>query len=317
VIYTEEIPEALADERLDRVVALVTGWSRSAVRPLIEAGRVTINSRVPGERVARVRLGDIVVIDLPEIEAEKRPEPSGSVEVRVLHEDSHVIVVDKVPGQVVHPGAGHIDDTLVNGLLHRYPELESVGQPDRPGIVHRLDRDTSGLLIVARTQVAYDFVVAELAARRVTRGYEALALGHVDSPRGVIDAPIGRSRRSRVRMAVTTNGKPARTHYEQRSIYHEPIAATWYRCRLDTGRTHQIRVHLAAIGTPVIGDPLYGRADTLGGEPNRTQLHAAHLRFRHPVDDRTVEFRVQLPEDMLSVLSALGEPDPAAVLDVS
>lgn len=314
MIYTEQIPEALGDERLDRVVALVTGWSRSAVRPLLEEGRVTVNSEVPRERVARVRVGDVVEIDLPDVETDARPVASGDVEIRVVHEDLHIIVIDKAPGVVVHPGPGHVDDTLVNGLLDRYPELESVGQTDRPGIVHRLDRDTSGLLVVARSQLAYDYLVGELAARRVVRGYEALALGHTDSPRGVVDAPIGRSRRSRVRMAVTNDGKPARTHYERRNTYHEPVSATWYRCRLETGRTHQIRVHLAAIGTPVIGDPLYGRADTLPGGPKRTQLHAAHLQFHHPAEDSTVEFRLPLPDDMVSVLNVLGESDIAATL---
>jgi len=314
VIYTEQIPEALADERLDRVVALVTGWSRNAVRPLLEQGRVTVNSRVPTERVSRVRVGDVVEIDLPDVIGEALPVASADVEFRVVHEDSHVIVVDKAPGLVIHPGPGHIDDTLVNGLLYRFPELESVGQPDRPGIVHRLDRDTSGLLVVARTQVAYEHLVSELASRRVLRGYEALAFGHTDSPRGVVDAPIGRSRRSRIRMAVTNDGKPARTHYEQRNSYYEPVSATWYRCRLETGRTHQIRVHLAAIGTPVIGDSLYGRADTLADGPHRTQLHAAHLEFLHPAEDRLVEVRSVLPDDMLVVLGALGEIDPAATL---
>lgn len=317
MIYTEQIPEALADERLDRVVALVTGWSRSAVLPLLEQGRVTINSRVPQERVARVRVGDVIEIDLPEVVDDEPPVASANVQIRVVHEDSHVIVVDKPPGLVVHPGAGHVDDTLVNGLLHRYPELESVGQADRPGIVHRLDKDTSGLLVVARTQVAYEHLVSDLASRRVVRGYEAFALGHTDSPRGVVDAPIGRSRRSRIRMAVTNDGKSARTHYEQRNRYYEPISATWYRCRLESGRTHQIRVHLAAIGTPVLGDSLYGRADTLEDGPKRTQLHAAHLEFRHPAEDRVVIVRSVLPDDMVSVLGALGETDPAAVLATS
>ena len=311
MIYSEEIPAALAGERLDRVVALVTGWSRSAVRPLLSDSRVTVNSLVPTDRVTRVKVGDLVVIDLPDVAPEGPPVASPEVPVSVVYEDEHVIVVEKMAGQVVHPGAGHADDTLVNALLSKYPEIAAIGQVARPGIVHRLDRDTSGLLVVARTDQAYDHLVSELAQRRVTRTYEAISLGHNDSPTGVVDAPIGRSRRSRIRMTVTNNGKQARTFYEVRNTYHEPISATWFRCQLESGRTHQIRVHLAAIGNPVMGDPLYGRPDNLGVK--RTQLHAANLSFAHPAVDRSMNFASQLPSDMIETLRNLGEPDPQRV----
>lgn len=311
MIYSEEIPPALAGERLDRVVALITGWSRSAVRPLLSDGKVTVNSSVPTDRVTRLKLGDLVVIDLPDVDPEVPPVASPEVPVSVVHEDEHVIVIEKVAGQVVHPGAGHSDDTLVNGLLSKYPEISAIGQLARPGIVHRLDRDTSGLLVVARTEQAYDHLVSEMAQRRVTRSYEAISLGHSDSPTGVVDAPIGRSRRSRIRMTVTSNGKSARTYYEVRNTYYEPCSATWFRCQLETGRTHQIRVHLAAIGTPVMGDPLYGRPDSL--DVKRTQLHAANLQFDHPVENRSMNFVSALPSDMVETLRALGESDPHLV----
>jgi len=312
MIITEDIPQALDGERLDRVVALITGWSRSAVQPLLADGLVLVNGSLPRERVTRLSIGDVVTIDLPEIEAEARPTPSADVSVPVVHEDDQIIVVNKPAGLVVHPGAGHTDDTLVNGLLATHPEIGDVGEVARPGIVHRLDRDTSGLLVVARTQDAYEHLVAALAARTVSRVYEVLCLGATDSPRGVVDAPIGRSRRSRVRMAVSNEGRPARTHYEARRLYHEPIEATWYRCQLETGRTHQIRVHLAAIGTPVLGDDLYGRPSALNVE--RQQLHAARLEFDHPGDGQPASFSSQLPDDMTSTLSMFGENDPESLI---
>ena len=312
MIITEDIPKALEGERLDRVVALITGWSRSAVQPLLADGRVLVNDSAPIGRVTRLAIGDVVTIDLPDIEPEQRPEASPEIVVPVVHEDDEIIVVDKPAGLVVHPAVGHTDDTLVNGLLATHPDIVDVGDPARPGIVHRLDRDTSGLLIVARTQHAYDHLVAALAARSVSRVYEVLCLGTTDSPRGVIDAPIGRSRRSRFRMAVSNEGRQARTHYEARRLYHEPIGATWYRCQLETGRTHQIRVHLAAIGTPVFCDELYGRPSAL--DVRRQQLHAARLEFDHPSDGAPVAFTSALPDDMTSMLSVFGESDPESVI---
>ena len=160
MIIREEIPPALEGERLDRVVALITGWSRSAVLPLIADGHVLVNDAEPTERVTRLRVGDVVVVDLPDTADDERPMVSSSVEFSVVHEDAAVIVVDKPAGLVVHPGAGHADDTLVNGLLHRYPDIAEVGDPARPGIVHRLDKDTSGLLVVARTDDAHAALVA-------------------------------------------------------------------------------------------------------------------------------------------------------------
>jgi len=204
---------------------------------------------------------------------------------------------------VVHPGAGHPDGTLVNGLLARYPELAGVGDAARPGIVHRLDRDTSGLLAVARTPRAYDDLVHQLAARTVERRYVALVWGRLASPRGVIDAPIGRSESRRTRMAVRETGKPARTEYDVRTVYERPLVSL-LDLKLETGRTHQIRVHLNAIGHPVVGDATYGGArDSL--PLARPFLHAASLAFDHPVTGERLQFDDPLPAELQAVLAGL------------
>ncbi len=234
------------------------------------------------------------------------PEPdrvpvAEDVDVRVVAADDAVIVVDKPAGLVVHPGAGHEHGTLVHGLLARYPELAGVGDPRRPGIVHRLDRDTSGLLVVARSTDAYERLVAALAAHEVERRYLALVRGVPDAARATVDAPIGRSNRQPTRMAVRAGGRPARTTYEV--LARDGDDAALLECRLETGRTHQIRVHLAAIGHPVLGDAAYGSA---GGPLRRPFLHAYVLAFTHPrLGDRR-RFEAALPADLRRVLEARG-----------
>jgi 23S rRNA pseudouridine1911/1915/1917 synthase len=205
---------------------------------------------------------------------------------------------------VVHPGAGNTDRTLVNGLLARFPEMAGVGDPARPGIVHRLDKGTSGLLLVARTQLAYDELVAQLAAREVQRGYRALVWGHLETSEGVIDAPIARSDREPTRMAVSAHGREARTHYALERTYAEPVATSLLACRLETGRTHQIRVHLAAIGHPVVGDDRY-RGTRSSFRVARPFLHAASLGVRHPATGEWLTFTSPLPADLQAVLDRL------------
>jgi len=226
--------------------------------------------------------------------------------------DDDVIVVDKPSGLVVHPGAGNMEGTLVNGLLARYPEMAGVGSAVRPGIVHRLDLGTSGALAVARTQVAYDSLVGQLAERTVGRRYLALVWGRPEAPTGVVDAPIGRSTKDRTRMAVIGSGRPARTHYDVEETRVEPVTSL-LRCRLETGRTHQIRVHLSAIGHPLVGDRAYGgeREGLPEGSPlDRPFLHAAHLAFDHPVTGERMAFDAPLPVDLLGLLERLGPPEP-------
>lgn len=301
----EVIPRALDGERLDRVVALVSGRSRSEAAGLVEGGAVAVDGRTVTRRSHRVTEGDVVDVDLPPVVVGERLAPDPSVPVVVVHEDDDLVIVDKPAGCVVHPGAGQPTGTLVHGLLARYPEIREVGAPDRPGIVHRLDKGTSGLLVVARTPAAYEGLVALLSARQVERRYRALVWGAPDSPTGMIDAPIGRSERDRTHMAVVVGGKPARTRFAVERTFHDPVVVTELRCELETGRTHQIRVHLASIGHPVVGDDRYG-----GARPSlpvdRPWLHAEHLAFRHPVSGAPVSADSPLPDDLVGVLDRLS-----------
>lgn len=301
--YVEEIPPALEGERLDRFVAMITGRSRADAALLVDAGLVQIDGTPITVRSRKLHDGEVVVIEAAEVSGPVALQGDESVDVPIVHVDEHLIVVDKPADLVVHPGAGNELGTLAQGLLARFPELAGVGQPDRPGIVHRLDRGTSGLLAVARTTEAYEALVAALAARSVGRHYAALALGHPESPRGVIDAPIGRSTREPTRMAVSAEGRDARTHYEVQQRFDEPFEASLLHCRLETGRTHQIRVHLAAIDHPVVGDVRYGGthpAFTVG----RPFLHAARLVLRHPVSGVELAFEAPLPADLQTALAA-------------
>jgi 23S rRNA pseudouridine1911/1915/1917 synthase len=298
------VPRALDGQRLDRVVAIVAGCSRSEAAALVDAGGVTVEGRPVTTRSHRVAEGDAL-----EVAAAGRPAPDAlapdpTVDVTVAHEDPDLLVVDKPAGLVVHPGAGQHAGTLVHGLLARYPEIRAVGQPDRPGIVHRLDKGTSGLLLVARSQPAYDALVVMLAARGVDRRYHALVWGAVDSATGMVDAPVGRSARDRTRMAVTLAGKDARTRYEVVRGFTDPVTVTELRCTLETGRTHQIRVHMASIGHAVVGDERYGGRRASLPSP-RPWLHAEHLALDHPVTGEPLAFDSPLPDDLATVLATL------------
>jgi 23S rRNA pseudouridine1911/1915/1917 synthase len=295
------VPAGMAGERLDRAVALITGWTRSEVEGLVEAGAVLLDG-APAPKSRRLVVGSVIEL-LGEPAAPGVPEADPGVAVDVRHEDDDLLVVSKPAGLVVHPGAGHPDHTLVNGLLARFPEIAAVGDPTRPGIVHRLDRDTSGLLAVARTPAAYDSLVRMLAAHDVDRWYRALVWGAFDTPRGVVDAPIGRSVRRPTRMAVREGGRDARTAFEVLAEFRSP-AVTLLECRLETGRTHQIRVHLQAVGHPVVGDAAYGGARPTVQVP-RPFLHAGHLGLAHPVTGARVEVDDPLPADLAAVLAAL------------
>jgi 23S rRNA pseudouridine1911/1915/1917 synthase len=299
------VPAALAGERVDRALALLTGWSRAEVVTLVEEGAVTVAGR-PVAKSRRLAEGEEVeVVGEPPPELPPAPEP---VEFTVLHADDDVVVLSKPAGLVVHPGAGHPTGTLVGGLLDRFPDIAGVGDPMRPGIVHRLDRDTSGLMVVARTHAAYAVLTAALAARDMNRVYLGLAWGRFETRRGSIDAPIGRSDRRRTRMAVKEEGREARTGYEVRRQYDDPVCAL-VECRLETGRTHQIRVHLAAIGHPVVGDAAYG-GDRPALRPGRPFLHATSLAFTHPTSGEILSFSDPLPPALAAVLSALdARPD--------
>jgi len=301
------VPAVLDGVRVDRAVALLYDVSRSAAADLVADGRVAVDGRPVTTRSTPLAAGSTLVVDLPPTD-DDGPTAEDDVVFDVVHADDQVVVVDKPAGLVVHPGAGHRGGTLVSGLLARFPDLADVGDPARPGIVHRLDRGTSGLLAVARTDHAYQSLAAQLAARTVGRRYLALAVGDVADDRGVVDAPIGRSNRTPTKMAVTVHGRPARTGYEvvRRLDVSGVGPATVLTLTLETGRTHQIRVHLAAIGHPVVGDDRYGTAsDVLA--PGRLFLHAARLGFDHPGTGEWVEWSSPLPAD-LAALTGPVEP---------
>ncbi len=300
----EVLGSALDGVRLDRAVALVADVSRSVAARLVAAGGVRLDGTVVTTGNRRVAAGESLAVD---IDRRDDPEPSADPEVafETVYEDRHLIVVDKPAGLVVHPGAGHDSGTLVHGLLARYPDIAGVGDSHRPGIVHRLDRGTSGLMAVARTESAYRLLVEQMRSHRPQRVYCALVWEHPEAASGVIEAPIGRSSRNPQRMTVTERGRPARTGYTVEQRYWKPARAARLSCRLETGRTHQIRVHLKAIGHPVVGDPTYGsgRTDDVFGLA-RPFLHARSLAFTHPENGRLVQAESPIPDELATVLAA-------------
>ncbi len=300
--------------RLDVVLADALGVSRNAAVNRIESGGVTVGGR-PARRSRTVVTGEVV--EVPEVVAEELGDPPPLPPIR--YRDAHLLVIAKPPGLVVHPGAGHRSDTLVDALRAAGIPLADGGDETRPGIVHRLDRDTSGLLLVASTPEAMTGLVQMLADRLIVRRYLALLAGTPPEPRGVVDAPIGRHPVRRTRFAVVQGGRPARTRY--RTLGEGTVAGadgssrdvTAVVCGLESGRTHQIRVHLDAVGSPVAGDPVYGTdralAAALGLE--RPALHAAHLAFDHPVTGARVSITEPLPDDLAAAFARVGIAVPA------
>ncbi|MGA1550737.1 MAG: RluA family pseudouridine synthase [Ilumatobacteraceae bacterium] len=300
----EEVPAALAGERLDRIVALMLDVSRSAAQSVVDSGGVCVDGLA--EMVGRLRLveGQRVSVDESHLPGVDLPSPDPGVEFGVVYADEWIIVVDKPAGLVVHPGAGNPDGTLVNGLLASYPGLERIGDPVRPGIVHRLDAGSTGLLVVARTEAAREALIEQFVDHSAGRTYLALVWGLPEAPHGVIDAPVGRSQRDPMRMAVVADGRGARTEYEVLQSFTDRGHPTLLECRLETGRTHQIRVHLSSIGHPLIGDPWYGqRRPTLGLD--RPFLHASRLELTHPGSGERVSFDSPVPADLRGVLDSL------------
>ena len=321
----QRLDVAVAEAAKERDLVL----SRTRIKVLIEAGRLTIDGVPIADANHRTRLGEAVALALPAAEA---PEPLGeAIPLDVVFEDEHLIVIDKPAGLVVHPAPGHASGTLVNALIaHCGASLSGIGGVRRPGIVHRLDKDTSGLLVVAKTDAAHRGLARLFADHGRTlsleRTYLALVWGRLDRPFGVVDAPVGRHPTDRLRMAVVpeARGRSAITHWRTRESYGPAAApvASLVACQLETGRTHQIRVHMAHVGHPVLGDPVYARGfrgkerrltpdakaslDALG----RQALHAAGLAFAHPVTDAAMVFESALPPDMRALETALRATDP-------
>ena len=304
------VPESAAGRRFDAVLAeLFPQHSRSRLAAWIKSGHALLDG-APARPRDPVRGGEPVTLDAPPDDTQVHA-VAQDIPLDVLYEDAHVLVIDKPAGLVVHPGAGNPEGTLVNALLHRDPALASL---PRAGIVHRLDKDTSGVMVVARTLEAHTALVAQLSAREVHRQYLAVVVGALVSG-GTADAAIDRHPRDRIRMAVREDGRDAVTHFRLRERFH---AHTLLECRLETGRTHQIRVHMAHLKHPIVGDPLYGgplrlprgASDALVAALRgfrRQALHAETLEFRHPASGEPVRTSAPLPEDMRQLLDALRE----------
>lgn len=294
--YTFEVTPEEAGERLDRLIARRPGLSRGAVRRIIEEGLVQVDGVKEFSPSRKVKGGEHIEAQLiaggPDAE---------DIPVPVVFEDDHLLVADKPAGLVVHPGARNRSGTLVNALLSR--GIGGGGDPERPGIVHRLDRDTSGLMVVAKNEEAYSGLVEALSQRRVRRIYRTLVVGEGLPAAGTIDSPVGRHPANPTLMAAGV-GKPAVTHFE---VLREAAGHTMLAVRLETGRTHQIRVHLLAIGHPVYADPLYG--EPVAGR--RLWLHAERFSFIHPVTGQELEFESAIPEDLREAAGALGSSFPA------
>ena len=293
-----------AGERLDAFLARsADGISRSAAQKLLEEGCVTRNGK-PGKKNDKLNMGDEICVTLPEPKAVDITPTEMALDI--VYEDEDVVVINKPKGLVVHPAAGHQDDTLVNGLLHALgSRLSGINGQLRPGIVHRIDKDTSGLLAVAKNDYAHVMLASQLKDHTMARTYEAIVCGSFREDSGTVDAPIGRHPTDRKKMCVTQrNSKEAVTHWEVVARYR---GYTHIRCKLETGRTHQIRVHMAHIGHPILGDLVYGHKKPELGQDSQC-LHAGALCFRHPRDGRPVMVLAPLPpyfEDVLTRLNRL------------
>jgi 23S rRNA pseudouridine1911/1915/1917 synthase len=298
--------------RLDRALAsAVATLSRERLKALISSGSVTGPSGDPVRDPASKAIGGatyLVAVPQPTV-PHNQPQ---DIDLEIVHEDDHLLVVDKPAGLVVHPAAGNLDGTLVNALLHHCAgRLSGIGGVARPGIVHRIDKDTSGLLVVAKTDVAHEGLAAQFARHSINRLYAAVAAGLPNPASGSVDAPLARSSADRKKMAIVADGRGKRavTHYR---LVRPLSAAALVECRLETGRTHQVRVHMASIGHPLLGDPVYGRTRPEHREVlkrlgfQRQALHAAELGFVHPVSKENLSFKSALPSDIQELLGALA-----------
>ena len=307
-----EVPAELEGTRLDLcLAALNSEWTRSRVRRLIDAGHVRLNQE-PTKPSSTVHRGDRIEVDEPPLET--LDAEAEDIPLDIVFEDNDLLLVNKPAGLVIHPAAGNPSGTLVNALLHHCRDLSGIGGVERPGIVHRLDKDTTGLLVIAKSDRAHLGLSLAFRNRKIHKTYLAICFGVPDKPDGVVDAPIDRHPRERQRMAVVAEGRPARTLYH---VDEEIGGVSLISCQPVTGRTHQIRVHMAHIGHAIVGDPLYaGRQWRNLGDPRvqtacrsfpRQALHARRLEFTHPVSGEEVSFEAPIPDDLEELLTALRQ----------
>lgn len=298
--FTYTISEAQKGERIDKALAMLEAdWSRSQIQIWLKDGGVLVN----GETVKtnyKVRPDDVIHVSVPD--AEPLDIEAEDLNLEIVYEDADVLVVNKPRGMVVHPAPGHTSGTLVNGLMHQVTDLSGINGIMRPGIVHRIDKDTSGLLMVAKNDKAHVSLVDQLVKKTVTRKYIALVHGHIPHDKGTIDAPIGRDARDRQSMTVVDSGKHAVTHFRVLERFGN---FTLIECRLETGRTHQIRVHMKYIGYPLAGDPKYGPKKTI--EFDGQALHAAVIGFIHPRTEEYLEFEAPLPQVFTDLIEEMKE----------
>ena len=301
--FNEVVPDSLEGERLDRLIAFIGNISRSEASSIIKKGQVLINDQSVTRSSFKVSIGNRVEFYVRDDEEATEIEADSSVDFKIIHSDSDFFVIDKPAGLVVHPGAGNLSGTLVNGLLALSPQIRDVGEKNRPGVIHRLDKGTSGLLLAANTNEGYQFFVDELSDRKVKRIYQALVWGVPEGTEGIIDAPIGRSSKNRKKMGIVSKGKNAITTYQVKESWFSSNVSL-LELQLETGRTHQIRVHLSSIGNPVVGDDVYG-TNRKNLTLRRPFLHASKLSFEHPRTGKACEFESPLPEDLKRVLADL------------
>lgn len=287
-------------QRIDKLLgALQEDWSRNQIQIFIDGGHLLVNDEKV-KRTYKLKENDVITVTPPE------PEPlellAEDLNLEIVYEDEDVLVVNKPKGMVVHPAPGHTTGTLVNGLMYQVKDLSGINGVMRPGIVHRIDKDTSGLLMVAKNDLAHESLVQQLVDKTVTRRYTALVHGHIPHDKGTIDAPIGRDKKDRQKMGIVDGGKHAVTHFQVMGRFG--IDYTLVQCRLETGRTHQIRVHMNYIGYPLVGDPKYGPKKTMdiGGQA----LHAGVLGFVHPRTEEYLEFTAPIPAEFEALLTELN-----------
>ena len=294
--------EDMKGTRLDVVLSLVIEEaSRSHLQKLIDIGRVEVNGELAASKKYKVKVGDRIKVTIPEpVHLNVLPE---DIPIDIVYEDEDVLVVDKPKGMVVHPAAGNYTGTLVNAILYHCKTLSSINGVIRPGIVHRIDKDTSGLLMIAKNDAAHRSLAEQLSSHSITRAYRAVVYNNFQNDEGTVDAPIGRDPKNRLKMAVIpVNGKEAVTHYR---VLQRFGSFTYIEARLETGRTHQIRVHMAHINHPLLGDAVYGpKKKALGVETQ--MLHAKLLGFRHPRTGEYMEFDSPLPQEFAAVIKKLG-----------